>query len=76
MEILITDDNEMNRLFTSKQLPKCWNNINIDHAVNGREAVEKVRSKNYDIILMDLQMPLMDGYEASEYIRNELGSEK
>ena len=76
LNFLIADDNEMNRLVTSKHLFKYWKNICVDHAVNGKEAVDKVKSKYYDIILMDLQMPIMDGYAASEYIRTKLKPEK
>lgn len=43
--------------------------IKPDTAVNGKEAVEKVEKGNYDLILMDIRMPIMDGYEASETIR-------
>jgi CheY-like chemotaxis protein len=45
-----------------------------DIASNGKIAVEKVQANNYDIILMDLQMPEMNGFEATEYIRNTLNS--
>ena len=43
-----------------------------DIAANGLIAIEKLKSKSYDIILMDLQMPEMNGFEATEYIRNTL----
>jgi CheY-like chemotaxis protein len=45
-----------------------------DIAENGKIAVEKLQEKAYDIILMDLQMPVMNGFEATEYIRNTLNS--
>ncbi|MEQ8530806.1 MAG: response regulator, partial [Imperialibacter sp.] len=43
-----------------------------DIAENGRVAIEKLEAKSYDIILMDLQMPEMNGFEATEYIRNTM----
>ena len=65
--ILLVDDNSMNILFT-KKLIHHWNTT-VDIAVNGVEALEKARQKNYDLILMDLHMPVMDGYTASSHIR-------
>jgi CheY-like chemotaxis protein len=43
-------------------------------ASNGKIAIEKLQTKSYDIILMDLQMPEMNGFEATEYIRNKMNS--
>ena len=45
-----------------------------DIAANGKIAIEKLQTKSYDIILMDLQMPEMNGFEATEYIRNKMNS--
>ncbi|NEW84625.1 MAG: response regulator, partial [Mariniphaga sp.] len=45
-----------------------------DIAANGRIAIEKLKEKPYDIILMDLQMPEMNGFEATDYIRNTMNS--
>ena len=45
-----------------------------DIADNGKIAVDKLQSEFYDIILMDLQMPVMNGFETTEYIRNVMGS--
>lgn len=68
LNILLVDDNEENRLVVKsflKSLP--WN---IDEAKNGEEAVHSVKNKNYDIVLMDMQMPVMDGYTATKEIRS------
>ena len=48
--------------------------FNCDIASNGKIAIEKLRLKQYDIILMDLQMPVMNGFETTEYIRKTLNS--
>ena len=65
--ILLVEDNEINQSISKYFLKKT--NANIDIASNGREAVDKTSEKKYDIILMDLQMPIMDGYEAAGLIR-------
>ena len=67
VNILLVDDNSMNVLFTRK-LIQHWN-TKVDVAVNGVEAVERAKSNKYDLILMDLHMPVMDGYTASNHIR-------
>lgn len=72
MKLLLVEDNEFNRLMAENILIKC--DIKPDIAVNGLEAVEKVREKQYDLILMDIQMPIMSGIEATQIIRNELKS--
>lgn len=46
-----------------------------DFAENGKEAIEKLKVNSYDIILMDIQMPIMGGLEATEYIRNKMNSQ-
>ncbi len=70
---LIVDDSPDNRALLAAYLSK-WN-LEFDMAENGREALEKARSKNFDMILMDIQMPEMDGFEAVSRLRNEDHSE-
>ncbi len=65
--VLIVEDNEINKIIAEKFLVK-WG-IQVDHAENGLVAVEKVSAGHYDLILMDLEMPVMSGYEATVAIR-------
>ena len=70
--ILIVDDNEMNIMVLGQTLEK-WNVI-YETAANGREALEMVSQHDYNLILMDLMMPVMDGYECVRHIRALNGS--
>ena len=65
--ILLVEDNRINALMAGKFLQK-WG-VETDHATNGSEAIEKVLKNDYDLVLMDLQMPVMDGYTATKQIR-------
>lgn len=67
---LITEDNELNQLLMGHILQN--HNIRFDIASNGKEAIEMLRDRPYDLILMDLQMPIMDGYETTRQIRKIL----
>ena len=66
--ILVVEDNPVNQLVIKSMLRK-WNGITMDFANHGLEALDKLKSSKFDLILMDLQMPEMDGYEATEAIR-------
>ncbi len=66
-KVLLVEDNNMNVLIAKRLLEK-WD-MKVDVASNGEEAIQKVENNPYDIILMDLQMPIMDGYDATKIIR-------
>ncbi len=70
LRILAAEDNEVNQLVLEDNLASEGAEVTL--AVNGQEAVEQVRQrgpKGFDVVLMDLQMPVMDGYEATRQIR-------
>ena len=69
ISILLVEDNDFNRIVAVDTLQEELTDVKIDIAVNGLEAVEKVRSKQYDVVLMDVQMPEMNGYDATKTIR-------
>ncbi|MDP3312700.1 PAS domain-containing hybrid sensor histidine kinase/response regulator [Lutibacter sp.] len=71
--VLLVDDNITNQIVAKTRLER-WS-CKVDVANNGIEAVKMAQINNYDIILMDIQMPVMDGYEASKIIKNDI-SEK
>jgi CheY-like chemotaxis protein/HPt (histidine-containing phosphotransfer) domain-containing protein len=68
LNVLLVEDNDINRLYAINIL-KTWN-CKVDTAENGLVALEKLKSSSFDIILMDIQMPFMDGFEATKAIRN------
>ena len=67
IKILVVEDNKINQMITKKILNKM--KLNCDIVDNGEEAVEKARTENYDVILMDIHMPGISGLEATKRIR-------
>jgi two-component system sensor histidine kinase/response regulator len=65
--VLLVEDNEINRMVAEEILTKAG--IEITIAVNGREGVDAVLSEPFDAVLMDIQMPVLDGYAATREIR-------
>jgi PAS domain S-box-containing protein len=74
--LLLVEDHKMNQMVARKTLERKWKNIHLKIAANGQEAIDMLREENFDIVLMDIQMPVMDGYEATQYIRENFPPEK
>lgn len=68
LRVLVADDNEYNRIVVNETL-MLKADIEIDNVVNGEEAWHAVRDKDYDVVLMDVQMPVMNGHESTRAIR-------
>jgi PAS domain S-box-containing protein len=71
IKILIAEDNETNQFVVSRFLDS-WK-IQYDFANDGREVIHKIQSQEYDMVLMDIQMPEVDGYQAAKIIRQMEG---
>jgi CheY-like chemotaxis protein len=67
--VLLVEDNDINQQVALEILESA--RLNVSLAENGQEAVSAVKEKDYDVVLMDIQMPLMNGYEATEAIRSD-----
>jgi len=72
LKILLCEDNALNQKLAKSVI----NNFGfeLDIAQNGEEGIELLSQNQYDLVLMDLQMPVKDGYQTTEYIRNEMNS--
>lgn len=70
VRILIVDDAQINRFVLHKYITKYDSNIEVFEVPNGEEAIKEVKKQRFDIIFMDLKMPKMDGFRATEIIKN------
>ena len=70
MRVLIVDDIFTNRMLLSEILRNL--DIEFDEVENGQEAIESIEKENYDLVLMDIEMPVMNGLETTMYIREKL----
>jgi signal transduction histidine kinase/CheY-like chemotaxis protein/HPt (histidine-containing phosphotransfer) domain-containing protein len=69
LRILLVEDNEFNRMVAEDTLAELIPGVDLHCAVNGQEAVDRVSKENFDVVLMDIQMPVMDGVTATKAIR-------
>jgi|SRR4051794_17691352 len=74
LQILLVEDNLINQKLAARLLEKAGHVVTI--AANGKEAVDQVAARPFDLVLMDVQMPEMDGFEATQAIRQKEAGER
>jgi CheY-like chemotaxis protein len=74
LKVLVAEDNEINQFVLKKMVEKLGHHADI--AMNGEEAVRLVKQQHYDLVFMDIQMPVMNGMEATKAIKQSLAVEK
>ncbi|MBD8084653.1 response regulator, partial [Chryseobacterium caseinilyticum] len=75
LEVLLVDDNPVNMVLNNRLMKSLTQDVQLTEAVNGLEALEECMQKDFSIILMDVQMPVMNGIEATQKIRHLPGYE-
>ncbi len=73
-KILLVEDNEMNRDMLSRRLARRGYDVAV--AVDGKEGIDKAQSGNFDLVLMDMSLPEIDGWEATRQLRAQPATEK
>jgi PAS domain S-box-containing protein len=71
LKVLVAEDYDVNRMLIESIFEK-YKNIKLSFAVNGKDAIEKLQEKPYDLVLMDINMPVLNGIDATNYIRQKL----
>ncbi|MES2140583.1 MAG: response regulator [Bacteroidota bacterium] len=74
LKVLLVEDNLLNQILAKKVLTD-WK-LNVETAENGLIAIDKLQKNDFDLVLMDIQMPEMDGYDTTHFIREKLHSPK
>jgi signal transduction histidine kinase/DNA-binding response OmpR family regulator len=74
LKILVVEDNDINRMVINI-MTRDWN-FKTDNAINGAAALEMIEQNNYDVVLMDIEMPGLNGYQTAEHIRKKLVAPK
>lgn len=72
LKILLAEDNLFNQAVAIDTLESLLPGIKVDVAENGRQALDKIVQAKYDLVIMDIQMPEMDGYDTAKYIREKM----
>ena len=73
-KILLVEDNEMNRDMLSRRLERRGYDVAV--AVDGKDGIEKAQSGDFDLVLMDMSLPEIDGWEATRHLRSQPATEK
>ena len=74
LQILLVEDNPIDQLIV-RTLAR-YAGFEVDVAGNGQQAIDKLSANHYDLVIMDLEMPIMNGYETTTYIRQRLEGKK
>ncbi len=72
LSVLLVEDNNLIQIVAKRYIQKHLSEVQLNVVENGEEAIKALRQNEYDIVLMDLQMPVMNGYEATAYIRTQM----